>query len=168
MESNIVKPDASESLEIAKLIKDGWNSAYKGIISDEYLANMNIEVISESWRQAIDANRSNIYVYKENNQILGVIRFGKAEKFDSNDMGEVFVLYVKPEEKRKGIGSQLLRYAQNQLVENKYKKMIIWCLKGNIQGSNFYKKHGGEKIEERDFIVRGTKVREDGFLFDLK
>ena len=166
--NSIVKPETTESLEIAKLIKDGWNLAYKGIISDEYLANMNIEVISESWRQAIDANRSNIYVYKENKQILGVIRFGKAEKLNAYNMGEVFVLYVKPEQKRKGIGSQLLKYAKKQLVENKYEKMIIWCLKGNIQGSNFYKKHGGEKIEERDFVVRGTKVREEGFLFDLQ
>ena len=39
--NNIVKPEVSDSLEIANLIKNGWNSAYKGIISDEDLKNIN-------------------------------------------------------------------------------------------------------------------------------
>ena len=38
--------------------------------------------------------------------------------------------------------------------------MIIWCLKGNNQGANFYKKHGGDKIKERDYTIRKILVRE--------
>lgn len=165
--NNIIKPEISNSLEIAKLIKDGWNAAYKGIISDDYLNNMDVEKISESWKKNIEANK-NIYIYKENDEILGVIRFGKSEYSYIKSIGEIFVLYVKPELKRKGIGTQLFDFAKNKLIKDGYEKMIIWCLKGNKQGINFYKKHGGDKIKERDYIVGGIKVREEGYMFDLR
>ena len=164
---NIIKPEIKDSLEIAKLIKAGWNSAYKGIISDEDLYNMDVEKMAEKWKNNIESN-SNIYIYKENDTILGVIRFGKAEDVFTKKIGEIFCLYVKPEEKRKGIGTKLFNIAKNKLIEDGYDKMIIWCLKGNKQGENFYKKCGGNKIKERDYIVRGVKVKEEGFMFNLK
>lgn len=168
MENNIMKSEVKDSNEIARLIKSGWNSAYRGIISDEYLTNMNVEKISKSWTEGIEKNKNNIFVYKENNQILGIIRFGKAENLNLKNVGEVFVLYVKVQEKRKGIGTKLLEFAKNKFIEDGYDKMIIWCLKGNKQGANFYKKHGGCKIKERDYIVGGINVREEGYIFNLK
>ena len=168
MIENIIKPKIEDSLEIAKLIKDGWNSAYKGIISDEYLENMDVEKISKSWKEGIEKNKNNIFVYKENNHIIGVIRFGKAEDSILKNTGEIFVLYIKPEEKRKGFGTKLIEFAKNKFMENGYDRMIIWCLKGNKQGANFYKKHGGDKIKERDYVVGGIKVREEGYIFNLK
>ena len=165
--NNILKPEVKDSLEIASLIKDGWNSAYKGIISDEDLKNINVEKMSERWANIIE-KEENIYIYKEENKVLGVIRFGKCEEINYQNIGEIFCLYVRPEEKRKGIGSKLFEFAKNKLIEDGYEKMLIWCLKGNMQGANFYKKNGGDKIRERDFIVRGIKVREEGFIFDFK
>ena len=67
MINNIVRPQVENSLEIAKLIKDGWNAAYKGIILDDYLNNMDIEKISESWKKNIEANK-NIYIYNVTTQ----------------------------------------------------------------------------------------------------
>jgi len=167
MVSNILKAEILDSLEIAKLIKDAWNSAYKGIISDEYLENMDVEKISKSWKEGIEKNKNNIFVYKENNQILGIIRFGKSKDYISENIGEIFVLYVKVQEKRKGIGTKLLEFAKNKFIKNGYDKMIIWCLKGNKQGASFYKKCGGHKIKERDYVVGGIEVREEGFMFNL-
>lgn len=168
MIDNIIKPNLEDSLEITELIKEAWNTAYSGIISNDYLKNMDVEKISKSWKEGIEKNKNNIFVYKENNKILGVIRFGKAEGFNTKNVGEIFVLYVKPEEKRKGIGTQLLDFAKDKLIKSGYNKMIIWCLKGNNQGTNFYKKHGGDKIKERDYIVGGINVREEGYIFNLK
>lgn len=166
MINNIVRPEVESSLEIAKIIKDGWNAAYKGIIPDDYLKNMNVEKISENWKKNIERNK-NIYIYKENDEILGVIRFGKSEYPYIKPIGEIFVLYVKPELKRNGIGTKLFEFAKDELIKAGYEKMMIWCLKGNKQGANFYKKHNGDKIKERDYIVGGIKVREEGYMFDL-
>ena len=167
VDNNIIKPEIKDSFEIAKLIKEGWDSAYKGIISDEDLKNSDVEKMSERWINIIKSE-DNVYIYKEENKILGVIRFGKCEEINYQNIGEIFCLYVRVEEKRKGIGTRLLEFAKNKLIEDGYNKMIIWCLKGNNQGANFYKKHGGDKIKERRFLVRGIKVREEGFMFDFK
>lgn len=165
--NQIFKAEIQDSLQIAQIIKDGWNTAYKGIISDEFLKNMNTETLSENWKKSIQDNK-NIYVYKEKDEILGVIRFGRAGEAVTEKTGEIEVLYVRPDQKRKGIGTQLLNFAKHELKKMGHDKMIIWCLKGNKQGSNFYKKAGGEKIKERDYIIRGIKVREEGFYYDLK
>lgn len=164
--SQIDKAKVEDSLQIAQIIKEGWNAAYKGIISDEDLQNMDIEKISNNWKKSIQDNK-NIYVYKENDEILGVIRFGKAEESESETTGEVEVLYVKPNQKRKGIGTQLLNFAKEELQKMGYDKIIIWCLKGNVQGANFYKKCGGQKIKERDYMIRGIKIREEGYFYNL-
>ena len=149
--TNIIKAELSDSTEIAQLIKDGWNAAYKGIISDEFLKNMDIQELSENWK----------------NKILGVIIFGESKDYITKDIGEVFVLYVKVEEKRKGIGTQLMNFAKNKLIEEGYTKMIIWCLIGNKEGANFYKKCGGIKTKERDYILGGIQIREEGYMYDL-
>ena len=164
MEQKIFKAKIEDAIEIANIIKKGWNSAYRGIISDEYLKNMNVEKISANWEKAIK-NNENTYVYKINNELLGVIKFGKAE---SENIGEIYVLYVKVEEKRKGIGTALLAFAKEKLKEEGYNKIVIWCLKGNEQGVKFYKKSGGNKVKERDYEINGLKLREEGFYFNLK
>lgn len=163
---NIVKAKPEDSNKIARLIKTGWNSAYKGLIADDFLNNMNEEKMSEGWKDDINKNQ-NIYVYKVEDEILGVIRFGKAEDNSLVDTGEIYVLYVKPAEKRKGIGSKLLSFAKNELLKQGYKKMIVWCLKGNTQGSNFYKKMKGQYIGNRNYELKGLKVEEEGFLYNL-
>lgn len=163
---NIVKAEIEDSINIAKIIKSGWNSAYKGLIDDDFLINMNEEKMAEGWKDNIERNQ-NIYVYRKEKEILGIIKFGKAEDTSLVDTGEIYVLYVKPEEKRKGIGSKLLSFAKNELLKQGYKKMIVWCLKGNVQGSNFYKKMGGKYIGNRNYELKGLKVEEEGFLYNL-
>lgn len=163
---SILKAKTDDSNQIARLIKLGWNSAYKGLISDDFLNNMNEEKMAEGWKDNIEKNQ-NIYVYKVENEILGIIKFGKAEDSSLADTGEVYVLYVSPEEKRKGIGTQLLLLAKDELIKQGYKKMIVWCLKGNVQGSNFYRKMQGQYIGNRNYELNGLEIEEEGFMYNL-
>ena len=98
---------------------------------------MNEEELEKRWEENIEKNQ-NIYVYKINNKLMGVIKFGKSENASKEKMGEIMVLYVETEGKRKGIGTKLFVFAKEKLIKEGYNKMIIWCLKGNIEGSNFY------------------------------
>lgn len=165
-DGKILKASIEDSIGIAALIKAGWNSAYKGLIPDNYLKNMNEEEMAKRWQEHIENNKK-IYVYKINNELMGVIRFGKYEDTTSEDIGEIMVLYVEPDNKRKGIGTKLFMHAKQELIKEGYKKMIIWCLKGNVQGANFYKKMQGQNIGERDYEIRGLKIREEGFFYNL-
>ena len=165
-DGKILKARIEDSNNIAALIIAGWNSAYKGLIPDEYLKSMNKEELAKRWEESIK-NSPNSYTYKINNKVMGVIKFGKAENSTEENIGEIMVLYVEPETKRNGIGTELFRFAQDELKKKGYKKMIVWCLKGNIEGASFYKKMKGKYIGERDFEIRGLKIKEEGFFYDL-
>lgn len=162
---NIEKPKKEDSKELARLVISAWREAYKGLIDADYLKNMDEEQSKNRWEKEIEEN-NNILIYRENNTILGVIKYGEGES--EKDKGEVFVLYVKPEEKRKGIGTKLLNTAKQELLKEKYKKMVVWCLDGNKIGEGFYSKSGGERKEKREYTVNGIKVKENKFLFKLK
>ena len=97
---NIVKPEIENSKEIANLVISAWRETYKGLIDENYLKNLNVEIAEERWKKEIEESNK-ILIYKENKKILGVIKYGESES--ELEKGEVYVLYVRPEEKRKGI-----------------------------------------------------------------
>ena len=165
-DGRISKASMEDSKNIAALIKAGWNSAYIGLIPDEYLENMNEEELAKRWEENIEKNQD-IYVYKVNHKLMGVIKFGKWENTSEEKIGEIMVLYVEPENKRNGIGKELFLFGTDKLKKKGFKKMIIWCLKGNIEGSNFYKKMNGKYIGDRDYEIRGLKIKEEGFFYNL-
>ena len=45
--------------------------------------------------------------------------------------------------------------------------MVVWCLQGNEQGRNFYKKMGGNSIGERSYELNGLKIKVEGFIYNL-
>ncbi len=163
--SNIEKPKKEDANEIAKLVIDSWQTTYKGLIDDNYLNSLKIENAKKRWKEEIVEN-NNILIYKEDNKILGVIKYDESESEKEN--GEVFVLYVKPKEKRKGIGTKLFNTAKQELLKCGYKDMIVWCLDGNMIGENFYLKSGGCKKEKRLFNINGINVCENKLLFKLR
>ena len=90
----IRKALTSDSYNIAKLLVSGWQTAYKGLIDDTFLNNMSVDVMAKKWEANISTQNTtnNIYVYEENNKILGIIRFGKPDDASSNYNAEIHVL----------------------------------------------------------------------------
>ena len=160
----------NDSKEIASLIIRGWKTAYRGLITDDYLDNMSLEFLQNKWKKSIISQNEddNIFVYEEDNQILGIIRFGALQDKESKKYNaEIHVLYVEPSLKRNGIGSKLFNYAKEYFINHGNTNLIIWCLKGNSQGLNFYKKMGGQIVSNRKTIVNNVEVEEFGLEFKL-
>lgn len=154
---------SNDNVDIARLIISGWQTAYKGLIDDEFLNNMSINTMSEKWEQNIlsQNDENHIYVYEENNKILGVIRFGKpADENDFNHNSEIHVLYVEPTLKRQGIGTELFNFAKNYFIKNNLINMVIWCLKGNTPSIRFYETMGGKIIGSRKATVHNIELEE--------
>ena len=159
----IRKAKIEDSNSIANLILRGWQTAYKGLIDQELLDDMKEDEMSKGWKKNIFSQNesNNIYVYEEENRILGVIRFGKVD--DKNDRchnAEIYVLYVEPELKRNGIGSKLFNYAKAYFIEHNTTDLIIWCLKENEPSIEFYKKMGGKIIGESINPYEYQKIRQ--------
>lgn len=165
----IRKAIKDDSYNIAKLIVSGWQTAYKGLIKDEFLNSLSAGTMAPNWERNIlsqDENM-NIYVYEENNKIIGVIRFGKPTDNLESYNAEIHAVYVEPTLKRKGIGSKLFKCAKNYFKERNKTNMIIWCLKDNIPSIKFYEKMGGTIVSARKTIIHNIEVEEIGLSYEL-
>lgn len=166
----IRKAIKEDSKDIALLVIKGWQSAYKGLIDDDFLNNMSVEIGKENWERVISSqnDEDNVFVYEENNKILGIIRFGiPQDKENKKYNAEIHVLYVEPNLKRQGIGSKLFNFAKEIFVNQGKRNLIIWCLKGNEQGFTFYKKMGGKHISDKKATINNIEVEENGLEFKI-
>lgn len=46
---------SSDAINIAKLIISGWQTAYKGLIDDNFLNNMSVDIISKNCERNISS-----------------------------------------------------------------------------------------------------------------
>lgn len=87
-----------------------------------------------------------LFVYEEDGKVLGVLGFRIRENIeDTTRYGEVSVLVVDQEAKRKGIGKTLMNYADNLAKELNCKG--TWLVSGNKrieEAHKFYNKLGFE------------------------
>lgn len=159
-----------DSYNIAKLIVASWQTAYKGLIDDNCLNNLSVSDRIDGWENNIlNQNQNNhIYVYEEDNKILGVIRFGTPTDESTNYNSEIHVLYVEPSLKRTGIGTKLFNFARNYFLEKNTTNMIIWCLKNNIPSIKFYEKMGGTIVASKKGFIHNIELEEVGLLYNLK
>ena len=135
--------------QIAKIIDEDWKIAYKGIVDENYLKNLNYKDREKRIREKYKKEKSIVFV--EDNIVKGYCRFGKNR--EGEKIGEIIALYIKNEFRRCGIGEELVKKAKEILKERGYKEMIIWCLKENRTGRNFYEKQEGVLDKERKFKI---------------
>ena len=88
-------------------------------------------------------NNEKIYVYKENNEVLGFIHI--SINFEVVDLLNIFVL---EEYRTKGIGMILMDYMITELPKN-IKRILLEVNEENKTAINFYYKFNFEVINER-------------------
>lgn len=162
----------NDAKNIAKIKVDGWKTAYKGLMPETVLSELNYEVETDKVKEWLKGFRDEKYkrmiVYEENDEILGFAYFGDVlDEEYSKYQGEVIALYVLQEKKGNGIGTELLNAVKVELRGRGYSSMIIWCLDGNLPSIGFYEKMGGVIKERREFVIEGLKVNEIGLVYEL-
>ena len=150
--------------QVAKIIDEDWKIAYRGMIDDEYLDNLNYKDREKRIRNKYQKQKSIVYV--EDGVVKGYSRFG-INRDEEKDLGELYALYIKNDERRKGIGEKLLKETARILRKRGYKEMILWCLKENKNGRNFYEKVGGKLYKERKFKIGDKYYDEVSYKYSL-
>ena len=147
---------------------NGWKTAYKGIIADDFLTSMNRE--DRIAKREKDFLEKDFIVAKIGDEVVGFSRYtdhpDQIRGFSGIDC-ELCALYVKPEQKYCGIGTKLLETVMNEFQKKHKTRMIIWCLKENEPAKKFYHKMGGIISKEKKTDIGGRLYDEVGFVFDL-
>lgn len=169
MEEIIIRNVKLEDLrQVSEIIVRGWQTAYTGIIDNEYLDSLSID---SKYQKMLNNYKENGFIVAEkNNEIVGFCRYRVGneyiKRFPNVDC-EICALYVKPESKRIGIGKKLVNYVKKAFREAGFTKMIIWCLKENYPSRAFYEKMGGNYCGENIIEKGNKKYKEAGFIYDL-
>lgn len=138
--------------EVASIITEDWKIAYKGIIDDDFLANINASDREKRMKEQFKVRSA--FVFEDEEGVKGYCRFGDND--EERETGEIYALYIKWNERNKGIGSKLVEIVKEMFKEEGYQKMVIWCLEQNTKGRSFYEKMGG-KLERKEYKMIGEK-----------
>lgn len=167
MEIQIRKAKFNDIDAIAKIKVIGWQSAYQGIINEEYLASMSVDKQIEVIK---NYSLDTIFVAENDGDIIAFCRFYEYDNPVYKDKEidcEIREIYVKPDIKRMGVGGKLFTYTMNYFCQNDKKKLYLGVFKENHSARSFYEKMGGSIQAERNMEVAGQLYPTVSYTYNL-
>ena len=142
-----------------------WQSAYAGVVDDEYLANLSLEARTARWRTTLadPELRSRVYVaVNDEDVIIGHVSFGPGRDADHSRDGawEIYSIYVDPAYQGNQYGSQLLRAAL-RVIPQTVSRVTLWVLTDNIAARKFYVAQGFEADGQHQDAPVGEQVLDE-------
>lgn len=151
---------ASDAEAIAELHAQSWRYAYRGALSDSYLAGDIDTDRLNLWMQRLETPVSNqrvLVAYKHDH----LLAFACAYIDQSTEFGSLLDnIHVHPEHHGKGIGARLLAAISDEVKKQApASDLYLWVLQNNLSAQQFYTRHGAINVG-RDIwnAPGGTKV----------
>lgn len=132
-----------DALAIAELHVEGWRTAYRGLLPDTALAELDVVTSAAAWQGRIQRGLSQTLVATSLDQVVGFTNFGVSRDEDALEAtAELFALYVANLYQRRGVGAALCRAAEQALIAGGATVVTLWLLEGNRNALAFYEKVG--------------------------
>jgi GNAT superfamily N-acetyltransferase len=129
---------------IAQLHARSWHTAYRGILSDDFLDGPLLADRRALWRARfaeLDRTDQMVLVDEQGGKIQG---FACAFLDADPDWGTLLDnLHVVPECKGKGLGRELMAEVASRLLELKRTRLHLWAFEQNHAARRFYERLGG-------------------------
>ncbi len=121
---------------IAAVQTESWRDAYAGVLPKEYLAGQLALDLERHWSR-VDIQPGDVVLVAEEDGIVGFVAvWCRPEPFVDN-------LHVKPPQRSKGVGSELMRAAARELISQDQTTASLWVLESNHRALRFYERLGG-------------------------
>lgn len=163
---NVKKEDIEKIVDINI---DGWKTAYKDFIDNDYLIKLNKEEKIAKLKK--DYNQEGFIVAVIDNEIVGFCRYIDNNKFSSEYEEidcELCALYVKSTLKKKGIGRKLMQYVIDEFKNKGREKMILWCFAENAPSRTFYEKMGGKVYDYKVGQFGDKEYEEVAYVYNIQ
>lgn len=131
-----------DALQVADIQVRAWHTAYKGIVPDELLQEITLARKKSDWEHALAKNPSSILIATSNGQIAGWASFGVSRDAGADrGTGELYAMYVDPDQWRRGVGRTLIRAAELELSKT-FLSATLWVIDRNERARRFYERFG--------------------------
>lgn len=148
----------ADAAAIGRIHVETWRDAYAGLLPDARLLRLSPSIEAERWRAAIEGPGA-VLVAEEDGQVIGFGSCGRSRLRKLPYDGEVYTLYVAPEQHGRGAGRMLLAALFRALETAGCTSALIWVLKGN-PSRFFYEAMGGRHVADRDEPMWGRTMAE--------
>ncbi|WP_434297673.1 GNAT family N-acetyltransferase [Clostridium sporogenes] len=153
---------------ISNIYALGWKSAYKGIVPQKYLDQLQNNFWVDAFKNWIGNNLFKVKEIYEDSISVGCIVYGKARDEMLTKCGEIVSIYIHPDYFRKGYGQKLLDFALADMKKDNYKNIYLWVLKENKNAQLFYEKNGFQcNQDEYNFEIMGKQLTDIRYVIDL-
>lgn len=147
-----MKAGLDEVKGIARVCREGWRATY-GYLEDEVYVNRVIEEYYNERRIETEVTEFSkgwhgYFVAKEEGEVVGAIGGGTI----GEEIGEIFVFYMDPNKRNRGIGSKLLHYYTDYQKDLGIKEQWLSAQKDNEKAIPFY--------EAKGFVAQSEKISE--------
>ncbi len=129
--------------EVARVHVRSWQSAYRGLIAQEYLDGLKPGVWANRYTFGrVGLRMASTLVAVEGSAIRGLATTGLCRDQDFPNFGELMAIYVDPAHVRTGIGRLLMTAARERLRLVGVTGALLWVLDGNVGARRFYEYDG--------------------------
>jgi len=143
MEITIRKALPEDAHDYAMCHISCWQSAYKGIVPDDFLQGMwaSKEERVEKYRKAFaEPGDSEYFCVMYAERMIGFFFMSKSRDEDKSHAGEVVAIYLLEEFWDKSYGRKIMDYAVDRLKNQNYSEIILWTFEENARARRFYEK----------------------------
>ncbi len=121
-----------------------WQSAYRGVMPDEYLDGLQANDRVEMWRGRISrSDLPPLLVAAISDDVVGFAAFGAVQPPTSlHSCGQLYAINLDPDHWGRGIGRVLLRHATDALLAMGYEEAVLWVVPENQRARSLYESEG--------------------------
>lgn len=135
------RPDDAGGMAMVHV--SAWQAAYRGLLSERYLASLTVSGAELRWQAALTAARPDtrcLVAEHEDGAILAICAVGAPrEREVPPGLGELRMINVDPRWWGAGVGTALLGRAEDELRAMSYTGAYLWVLEGNQRAERFYR-----------------------------
>ena len=134
-------------MAVARVHVRSWQAAYRTLMPADYLDQLRPEDRAQKYDFAsLDPLKPHTIVAFEEGLIYGFATTAPAREPELTSVGdgagELFALYVDPEQWGRGIGMALVSAARARLFGIGFRNAILWVMAGNVRAERFYQIDG--------------------------
>lgn len=152
---------------IAEVQVASWQTTYRGIMPESYLAGLSVEGRERSWARQIGEPEfaTVVHVAEDGSsaapsRIVGFAAGGPRREGSPDYAGELYAIYLLADAQGHGLGRQLMHAVAERLVREGMTSMLVWVLEAN-PSRRFYEALGGVLLPEHlSFVAAGTPLVE--------
>ena len=141
---------------IAAINVASWQAAYRNVLPAEMLNNMSLADVKKRWLNRLTTADEQVFVCEQTDNIVGYVVCGASRDEDAlPHTGEIYGLYLLPDQWGQGHGRHLMTAALDALRNKGFREATLWVLRQNYRAQAFYQAVG--------FTAEGVDKRETRF-----